>query len=105
MLYFSIIIAVAITKNYDFTFLLPYIFSPLQLQGNPHATVTRTKSAPIRRTTLPAGSPSPFGMQPPSQLDSQFLGEPEIMNRTETLCLSVTELALGGRLCLMSFKA
>ncbi|XP_072031355.1 protein Smaug homolog 1-like isoform X1 [Amphiura filiformis] len=68
---------------------------PRPLQGNAHATVTRTKSAPIRRTSHPAGNPSPFGVQPPSQLDSQFVGEPEIMNRTESLCLSVTELALG----------
>ncbi|XP_071786215.1 protein Smaug homolog 1-like [Asterias amurensis] len=67
---------------------------PRQLAGNPHIGVQRTKSAPIRRSTQPI---QPFVYQPlpPQDGANQPLGDPEMTNRLETLCLSMTEHALS----------
>ncbi|XP_006817055.1 protein Smaug homolog 1-like [Saccoglossus kowalevskii] len=62
--------------------------------GNSHQGVQRTKSAPVRRPSLQLGN---FMIQPGRPFaDYQFgATEPEINNRLESLCLSVTEHALG----------
>ncbi|XP_077997423.1 protein Smaug homolog 1-like [Glandiceps talaboti] len=64
--------------------------------GNPHQSVQRTRSAPVRRPSPQLGS-NTFMIQPGRQFSEHQFGvtEPEINNRLESLCLSVTEHALG----------
>ncbi|XP_070578983.1 protein Smaug homolog 1-like [Ptychodera flava] len=62
--------------------------------GNAHQSVQRTKSAPVRRPSPQLGS----FMIPQGRVSSDFqfgVTEPEINNRLESLCLSVTEHALS----------
>ncbi|XP_022092986.1 protein Smaug homolog 1-like isoform X2 [Acanthaster planci] len=67
---------------------------PRQLPGNPHIGVQRTKSAPIRRSSQPA-QPYLYQAPPPQDVSNQPMGDPEITNRLENLCLSMTEHALS----------
>ncbi|XP_038071436.1 protein Smaug homolog 1-like isoform X2 [Patiria miniata] len=67
---------------------------PRQLPGNPHIGVQRTKSAPIRRTSQPA-QPYTYQVQPLQDPINQPMGDPEMTNRLENLCLSMTEHALS----------
>ncbi|XP_054712134.1 protein Smaug homolog 1-like [Uloborus diversus] len=65
----------------------------LQDHTKPHVQIQRTNSAPVRPNPLPV---SMFG----KNIDASYAGidstDPEINNRLESLCLSVTEHALGS---------
>ncbi|XP_013776798.1 protein Smaug homolog 1-like isoform X2 [Limulus polyphemus] len=63
----------------------------LQDHLKPHVTVQRTNSAPVRPSPL---STSVFGEQ--GEVGDTSSNDPEINTRLESLCLSMTEHALGG---------
>lgn len=62
----------------------------LQDHMKPHVQIQRTHSAPVRPNPLPS---SVFGK---SDASTDGVNDPEINNRLESLCLSVTEHAIGS---------
>ncbi|XP_072164712.1 protein Smaug homolog 1-like [Diadema setosum] len=74
-----------------------YLHHRQSLGGNAHSMVQRTKSAPNRRSSQP--TPPTYSPQHPPltrvETPLHSLGEPDITDRLERLCRSVTEHALG----------
>nr|XP_054759099.1 protein Smaug homolog 1-like isoform X2 [Lytechinus pictus] len=67
------------------------------LGGNPHSMVQRTKSAPNHRRSSQPAPPTYSPQHPPlTRVETPLhsLGEPDITDRLEMLCRSVTEHAL-----------
>lgn len=74
------------------------LFHRQSLGGNPHSMVQRTKSAPNHRRSSQPAPPTYSPQHPPltrAETPLHSLGEPDITDRLEMLCRSVTEHALG----------